>query len=79
MKNLIEATTMYKMGHQRFSAKVCINPRVIDSIRPVPEEISEHMDGAKSMITYINGQANYCIDEYEVLVRQWDESLGNSI
>ena len=73
--HLVEATVVYKMGHQVFKAKMAIIGRNVQAIEEVPMEVPEYTDGALSRIRFPNGEGLFVADPYDTLKEKWIESL----
>lgn len=72
----VEATAIYKIGHQRLRVKSCFGARGIQRIEEVPPETPDSEGGLSRVVT-VFGEPVLCAETFAELRDQWLKALSD--
>lgn len=75
MAKAFEVSGSYKMGHTSLKTRATINPRSVQRIEEVPEELPEYSDGILCTVRFITGDHMYTSESYETVKDKWLKAL----
>lgn len=75
MKNIIECTAQYKIGHQHVKVPMVILSRNIIRIEKLAEEIPEFLEGINTRLQIFTGEFVPILEKYDDVRAAYIESL----